>query len=86
MRWRLYRDQSPLTKAAAIQAPTLILCDTGDARVPITQSYQMFHALRDNGVPTKFVAIPVAGHFPSDPVRAADVSRRWIDWFAKYLQ
>ena len=83
---RAYREQSPLTYAAAIKAPTLILCDTGDARVPITQSYQMFRALRDNGVTTKFVAIPVAGHFPADPVRAADVYRRWIDWLAEYLK
>ena len=60
--------------------------DTGDARVPITQSYQMFRALRDNGVTTKFFAIPVAGHFPADPVRAADVSRRWIDWLAEHLK
>lgn len=81
-----YREQSPLTYAAAIKAPTLILCDTGDARVPITQSYQMFHALRDNGVTTQFVAIPVAGHFPADPVRAADVYRRFLDWFAEYLK
>ena len=83
---RAYRDQSPLTYAAAIKTPTLILCDTGDARVPITQSYQMFRALRDNGVTTKFFAIPVAGHFPADPVRAADVNRRWIDWLAEYLK
>jgi dipeptidyl aminopeptidase/acylaminoacyl peptidase len=81
-----YRDQSPLTYAAKIRAPTLILCDTGDARVPITQSYQMFHALRENGVTTRFFAIPVAGHFPADPVRSADVYRRWIDWFAEYLK
>jgi len=83
---KAYREQSPLTYAASIKAPTLILCDTGDARVPITQSYQMFRALRDNGLTTRFIAIPVAGHFPSDPVRAADVYRRWIDWFAEYLK
>jgi dipeptidyl aminopeptidase/acylaminoacyl peptidase len=83
---RAYRAQSPLSYAQAIKAPTLILCDTGDARVPITQSYQMFHALRDNGVTTKFFAIPVAGHFPADPVRAADVYRRWIDWFTEYFK
>ena len=83
---RAYREQSPLTYAAAIKAPTLILCDTGDARVPITQSYQMFRALVDNGVTTQFVAIPVAGHFPADPVRAADVYRRWIGWFVEHLK
>jgi dipeptidyl aminopeptidase/acylaminoacyl peptidase len=81
-----YREQSPITFAAKIKAPTLILCDTGDARVPITQSYQMFRALKDHGVTTKFYGYPVAGHFPADPVRAADVQKRWIDWFADYLK
>jgi dipeptidyl aminopeptidase/acylaminoacyl peptidase len=81
-----YREQSPITYAAKIKTPTLILCDTGDARVPITQSYQMFRALKDHGVETKFYAYPVSGHFPSDPVRAADVYRRWIDWFAEHLK
>jgi dipeptidyl aminopeptidase/acylaminoacyl peptidase len=83
---KLYREQSPITYAAKIKTPTLILCDTGDARVPITQSYQMFHALKDNGVTTKFYAYPVAGHFPGDPVRSADVDKRWIAWFDEYLK
>ena len=81
-----YRAQSPITYAGAITTPTLILSDTGDARVPITQSYEMFHALRDHGVTSQFFAYPVAGHFPGDPVRAMDVDRRWIEWLNKYLK
>jgi len=42
---------------------------TGDYRVPITQSYRFYHALRDRGVPTQVIGYPVAGHRPSDPVR-----------------
>ena len=37
--------------------------------MPITQSYRLYHALKDNGVPVKFMAYPTAGHFPGDPVR-----------------
>ncbi|MDD5542008.1 MAG: S9 family peptidase [Acidobacteriia bacterium] len=81
-----YRDQSPITYAAQIKTPTLILSDTGDFRVPVTQSYEMFHALRDNGVTTKFFAYPVRGHFPSDPVRQMDVYRRWLAWLDEYLK
>ncbi|MBV9736643.1 MAG: S9 family peptidase [Candidatus Eremiobacteraeota bacterium] len=81
-----YRAQSPITYAASITTPTLILSDTGDARVPITQSYAMFRALRDHHVPTRFFAYPVGGHFPGDPVRSTDVDRRWIAWLAQYLR
>jgi dipeptidyl aminopeptidase/acylaminoacyl peptidase len=81
-----YRDQSPISYAWQITTPTLILSDTGDARVPISQSYLMYHALKDHGVTVQFVAYPVPGHFPGDPVRSIDVFRRWIEWVDKYLQ
>lgn len=84
--WKIYREQSPITYAAQIKTPTLILCDTGDFRVPIVQSYEMYHALKDNGVTTQFFAYPVRGHFPGDPVRAEDVMTRWVGWINKYLK
>jgi dipeptidyl aminopeptidase/acylaminoacyl peptidase len=84
-RMQAFRDQSPMNYAAKIKAPTLILSDTGDWRVPITQSYQLYHALGDNGVPSQFIAYPVTGHSPGDPVHSRDVDRRWIAWLGKYL-
>jgi dipeptidyl aminopeptidase/acylaminoacyl peptidase len=80
-----YRAQSPITWIGNAKAPTLVLSTTGDIRVPVTQSYRLYHALRDNGVETKFVAFPVGGHFPSDPVRARSVYRHWIGWLAERL-
>jgi dipeptidyl aminopeptidase/acylaminoacyl peptidase len=81
-----FLEQSPIYYVSKIKAPTLILSDTGDFRVPITQSYQLYHALNDNGVPTQFIAYPVSGHSPSDPIHSRDVDRRWIAWLGKYLQ
>jgi dipeptidyl aminopeptidase/acylaminoacyl peptidase len=81
-----YRAQSPITYAANIKTPTLILHDTGDARVTITQSYQLFHALKDNNVPVKFFAYPVSGHSPGDAVRQMDVYKRWADWMDQHLK
>jgi dipeptidyl aminopeptidase/acylaminoacyl peptidase len=81
-----YRAQSPITYAAQMKTPTLIMHDTGDARVTITQAYSLFHALKDNGVPVKFMAIPVPGHFPGDPVRQMDVYRYWVEWMDQYLK
>lgn len=79
------REQSPITYAKNIKTPTLIMSDTGDYRVPITQSFKLYHALVDNGVVTKFIVYPVAGHSPGDPVRQRDVQRRWIGWLGQYL-
>ena len=84
-RMQSYLEQSPMAYAGRIKAPTLILSNTGDYRVPITQSYQLYHALRDNNVPTQFIGYPLSGHSPTDPVHVRDVDRRWVEWLSKYL-
>jgi dipeptidyl aminopeptidase/acylaminoacyl peptidase len=81
-----YIRESPITYAARVKAPTLILNDVGDYRVPTPQVYKFFHALKDNGVTVKYVIYPVIGHSPSDPIRARDVWRRWVAWLGPYLE
>lgn len=81
-----YVNQSPLTYADRVTTPTLILHDTGDVRVPIVEDYEFFHALRDRGVTVEFVAYPVAGHYPGDPLRGEDIYRRWIRWLDRFLK
>ena len=78
-----FQQQSPLTYASQVRTPTLILHDVRDQRVTITQSFKLYHALKDNGVPVQFIAYPIAGHGPTDPVRSRDVHRRWLEWFRK---
>jgi dipeptidyl aminopeptidase/acylaminoacyl peptidase len=80
------RRQSPSSAFSKIAAPTLILCDTGDFRVPIAQSFGLYRALVDNHVKAEFYAIPVGGHFPGDPIRQMDVYQRWQDWLVPYLK
>ena len=81
-----YIDQSPITNAHKITAPTLILANTEDPRVPISQSYKLYHALKDNGVTTRFIAWPIAAHNASDPVRQKELFKYWIGWMDNYLQ
>jgi dipeptidyl aminopeptidase/acylaminoacyl peptidase len=84
---KAWEEQSPITYASAITTPTLILHDTGDPNVPISDAYSLYHALKDNGVTVKFIAIPVAGHFPYDsPVRESDIYHYWIDWLDQYVK
>lgn len=80
-----YIDQSPITHAHKITAPTLILANTQDPRVTVTQSYKLYHALKDNGVTTKFIAWPIPMHNASDPVRAREVTKYWMGWIDQYL-
>ncbi len=80
------REQSSISYWKNIKTPTLILSNTGDVRVPITQSYAMYHALKDNHVPVTFIAWPESGHEVSGPVRIEDMLRLWLDWLDRYLK
>jgi dipeptidyl aminopeptidase/acylaminoacyl peptidase len=81
-----WQRQSPITYFKNIHTPLLLLGNVYDVRVPIVEQYEMYHALRDNGVPVQFFAYPSGGHLPHGPVRLADVYRRWLAWFDRYLK
>ena len=81
----IWRAQSPIAYAQNVKAPTLIMGDVGDANVPLVNSYEWYHALRDNGVAVRFIAYPADTHFPEDIVQTTDVYRRWVDWMKQYL-
>jgi dipeptidyl aminopeptidase/acylaminoacyl peptidase len=82
----MYRAESPASTETKITAPTLVMSDNGDFRVPVTQSFGLYRALKDNHVTTEFYLYPVHGHFPGDPIRQMDVYQRWVDWLVKYLK
>lgn len=84
--YRIWRAQSPIAYAQDVKAPTLIMGDVGDPNVPLVNSYEWYHALRDNGVPVEFYAYPADTHFPGDIVRTTDVYRRWVDWMIAHLR
>jgi len=80
-----FREHSPLTHAARIRTPTLILSNAADARVAVTQSFKLHRALQGNGVETSLVVYPTGGHMPRGPVRQRDVYRRWLQWLETHL-
>ena len=81
-----YVAQSPITFAKDITTPTLIWSTTDDPVVPMVQSFAMYRALKDNGVPVRFVLYPASTHGPRDVVQAVDLSELWIGWLDKYMK
>jgi dipeptidyl aminopeptidase/acylaminoacyl peptidase len=84
--YQTYVNQSPITYAWSMKTPTLIMSTVYDTTVPVTHSYELFHALRDRGVPVQFIAYVSTDHFPTDPVQSEDIYRRWVGWFDRYLR
>jgi dipeptidyl aminopeptidase/acylaminoacyl peptidase len=81
-----YIAQSPITEAKNIKAPTLILANVGDPRVPVTQSYKLYHTLIDNGTVTKFIGWPIPAHNATDPVTQIETPKAWLSWLNTYLK
>jgi dipeptidyl aminopeptidase/acylaminoacyl peptidase len=77
--------QSPITYVENVKTPTLLISCSYDERVPVSQSFKYFRALKDIGTESRLVVIPTAGHHPADPVRNRERYRIWLDWLDKYL-
>jgi dipeptidyl aminopeptidase/acylaminoacyl peptidase len=82
-----YWEQSPVAYVGRTRTPTLVLGHLHDPEVPLSQSYNLYHALRDNGVPVRFVVYPVEGHNMNiDPVHQRDTYRRWVGWIDEHFR
>ncbi len=80
----LMRERSPLTHAAKVKTPTLILHSREDRRCPLPMGQAFHQALRARRVPTQMVIYPGEGHGIRQPKHREDVLRRVLAWFAKY--
>lgn len=83
---QFYIERSPLSHVAKVTTPTLILHGESDERVPISQGYEMYHALKKRGVDTKMVVYPRTPHGPREPKFVLDIMQRHIDWVEKYVR
>ena len=81
----VYAKSSPITFIKNVRTPTLVLVGDRDAECPAPQSYEFWHALRDEHVPTQLVIYPNEGHGFVNPEHRRDVMDRAIEWFARYM-
>ena len=81
----VYAKSSAINFIKQVRTPMLIVVGDRDAECPAPQSFEMWHALRAQGVPTSLVVYPNEGHHFVDPAHQRDVLQRALGWFAKYL-
>lgn len=81
-----YLQHSAIAHVKNVTTPTLILHGKGDERVPLSQGYEFYTALKRRGIPVKFVIYPRTGHAIEEPKLLLDAARRNFEWFEKYLQ
>ena len=81
----VYAKSSAINFIKQVHTPMLIVVGDRDAECPAPQSFEMWHALRAQGVPTSLVVYPNEGHHFVDPVHQRDVLQRALEWFGTYL-
>lgn len=83
--FKVYEDASAVYHVRTAHTPTFIYVGERDIEVPPTQSVEWWHALKNQGVDTSLVIYPDAGHCVPRPDQSADVRKRALAWFGKYL-
>lgn len=81
----IYRQCSPSTYLDRMNTPVLIVHGQADANTFISNSKEMYQALRARGVPVEFAHYPREGHGVREPGHKLDEMRRCMAWFEKYL-
>ncbi len=77
----VYAKSSAINFIHQIHTPTLVVVGDRDGECPAPQSYEFWHALRDQHVKTELVVYPNEGHMFSDPEHRKDVITRTVKWF-----
>lgn len=80
-----YRKHSPMSYVQNVKTPALVLHGERDLRVPISQGYEFYNALKRRGVETKMVVYPRTPHGPREPKFLLDVAQRHLAWTKEHL-
>ncbi len=82
----VYAKSSPINYIKQVKTPTLVVVGERDGECPAPQSFEFWHALKAQGVPTQLVVYPGEGHSFREAKDRLDVVKRAAAWFDKYLQ
>jgi dipeptidyl aminopeptidase/acylaminoacyl peptidase len=80
-----YRKHSPMSHVRGVKTPSLILHGADDDRVPISQGYELYNALKRQGAEVKMVVYPRTPHSPQEPKFIEDIMQRHLDWVEKHV-
>ena len=81
----VYRSHSAMFNMKGVTTPTLVQHGEADERVPISQGYEFYNALKVLNVPTRMIVLPRMPHGPNEPKMVLKASQTNLEWFEKYL-
>ena len=81
-----YVEHSALFHAGSVKTPSLIVHGDKDDRVPISQGFEFYEALKARGVPTDLLILPRQPHGPREPKLLRTCQEWFLRWTEKYTQ
>lgn len=87
--WEVFENwtsHSAMFNIKGVSTPTLIQHGENDARVPVSQGYELYNALERQGVATKMVTYPRQPHGIQEPRLLMDAMQRNLDWFDRWIK
>jgi dipeptidyl aminopeptidase/acylaminoacyl peptidase len=81
----IYEKASPILAIKNARTPTLIYVGERDVECPAPQSFEFWHGLKAEDVPTSLIVYQGQGHAIRDPADLKDLRARQLAWFATYL-
>ena len=81
----IYYKHSAMFNVKGVSTPTLIQHGEADIRVPISQGYEFYNALKQQNVPTRMIVFPRQPHGIGEPKHQIAAMQSNLDWFEKYL-
>jgi dipeptidyl aminopeptidase/acylaminoacyl peptidase len=86
-RLEAYMKHSAMFNIKGVSTPTQILHGKEDVRVPLSQSMELYNALKRQNCPTEMIIYPRTPHSPlADPKFLEDLGNRQLAWFNKHLR
>ncbi|HEX9186961.1 MAG TPA: S9 family peptidase [Vicinamibacteria bacterium] len=79
---KVYVERSALFHAGRVKTPSLVVHGDKDERVPISQGWEFYNALRAVGVPTDMLVLPRQPH----AVREPKLLRTCHEWFLRWTE
>ena len=82
---QIYLDHSPVYQAKGVSTPALIQHGDADIRVPISQGYEYYNALKRQGVETRMIVFPRQPHGLTEPRMLLKAMQTNLEWFTSRL-
>ena len=80
-----WRSHSAMFDMGRVKTPTLIQHGEADRRVPISQGYELYNALKRQAVETRMVVYPRQPHGIREPKLQLDAMQRNLEWFERWI-